>query len=628
MKKTLMMIAVAMFSLAAVAQIPDGTGDIPHIAPDQKDVKIAFLTDTHIFHRGEKTDSLLIPAIAEINSSDCHFVLLGGDNVSTGYEKDIRGAYKIYKKIRKPLFGIVGNHEVIRTDNGNTVHKELYGYDRRMVFRAGEYLFVGFDAGPYNRSSAGMVRAEDLEWLEEQFRKARPGEKIICVSHIPLNYEVANHREVTALLRKYGVKAQICGHAHSTLMLNVDSIPCVMGRRFNYVKKGWGAGYNIIEFKDDSIYLYQKRLDHAVPKLFATQKQGFSPELLKRRGRKLQIAPKTYAEAGAVLFKDLRPAVYAPVMVRGGAAYVGHSNGTLYAFDTTTGEERWRYDMGDILCAEPVWHDGKVIYVSPTGLFTALDAATGKVVWTLQAKGAVTGDPVVVGDMLYCSFGVGLFAKINAATGAVVWTARSGSMQMQCVPAVADGKVVVSTWENDVRCYDDKSGKQLWRWFSGDDKFDFAPGLIFPQIVGDRVYVSINYQIVALDLKRGALIWRDEMFRYRKSMGKSSDGTMLFVQSPNSDIIQLRTDMDCFSPKWTATTPKSKKDRNPTLISSVNGVVYKGTMEGMVIAVRESDGVTLWEHKFSDADINNVCGDEQGNVWIQCLDGKLFKIAR
>jgi len=193
---------------------------------------------------------------------------------------------------------------------------------------------------------------------------------------------------------------------------------------------------------------------------------------------------------------------------------------------------------------------------------------------------------------------------------------------------VADGKVVVSTWENDVRCYDDKSGKQLWRWFSGDDKFDFAPGLIFPQIVGDRVYVSINYQIVALDLKRGALIWRDEMSRYRKSMGKSSDGTMLFVQSPNSDIIQLRTDMDCFSPKWTATTPKSKKDRNPTLISSVNGVVYKGTMEGMVIAVRESDGVTLWEHKFSDADINNVCGDEQGNVWIQCLDGKLFKIAR
>ena len=106
-------------------------------------------------------------------------------------------------------------------------------------------------------------------------------------------------------------------------------------------------------------------------------------------------------------------------------------------------------------------------------------------------------------------FGVGLFAKIKAATGEVVWTTRSGSLQMQCLPAVADGKVVVSTWENDVRCYDAKSGKQLWRWDSGDPRFDFAPGLIFPQIVGGRVYVSVNKQIVALELKTGKEICRN-----------------------------------------------------------------------------------------------------------------------
>ncbi len=628
MKKTFITLIAAMFSSLASAQIPDGSGEIPHIAPDAKDVKIAFLTDVHVYHPGSKADSLLIPAIAEINSSDCDFALLGGDNVSTGYAKDIIGAHKILKKIRKPLFGLIGNHEVIRTDNGNTVHRELYGYDRRMVFRAGEYLFVGFEAGPYNRTSKGIVRQEDLEWLEEQLRKARPNEKIICVAHIPLNYEVANHREVTALLRKYDVKAQICGHSHVTTLLNVDSIPCVMGRRFDYTSKGWGVGYNIIELKNDSIYLYQKRLDQAAPKLFTTQKQGFSPELLNRKSHPLKITPKTYAEAGAVLFKDLQPAVYAPVLVQGGAAYVGHSNGVLYAFDTTTGAERWNHNMGDILCAKPVWHDGKVIYVSPTGRFTALDAATGKVVWTLQAKGAVTGDPVVVGDMLYCSFGVGLFAKINAADGDVVWTTRSGSMQMQCVPAVANGKVVVSTWENDIRCYDDKNGKQLWRWFSGDSKFDFAPGLIFPQIIGEKVFASINYKIVVLDLEKGKLIWSDEMSRYRKSMGMSSDGKNIFIQKPNADILAVRADTNFLSLNWTAKSSKTKKDRNPTAIEVVNGVVYKGTMEGTVIAIRESDGALLWDHKFSDADINNVCGDEQGNIWVMCLDGKLFKIAK
>ena len=627
MKKTLAILAVAICSFTAFAQAPDGSGEVPHIAPHSKDVKIAFITDAHIYHKGEKTDSLLVPIIAEINASDCDFVLLGGDNVSTGYDAHIRGAHKIFKRIRKPMFGVLGNHEVIRTDNGHKTHKELYGYDRHLVFRAGEYLFVGFESGPYNRASASIVRQEDLEWLEEQFRKARPDEKIVCVAHVPIGREVANHREVTALMRKYGVKLQICGHAHNTTILNIDSIPGVMGRKVNYLSRNWGVGYNIIELKNDSIYLYQKRLDNRAPKLFAVNKQGFSPELLKRHSSKLKIEAKTYAEAGAQLFRDFKPAVYAGALVRGGAAYVGHSNGTLYAVDTTTGIVRWSHDMGDILCAEPVWHEGKVIYVTPSGLFTALDAATGKVVWTLQAKGAVVGDPVVVGNMLYCGFGVGYLAKINASTGEVVWSARTGSMQMQCIPSVGEGRVVVSTWENDVRCFDDKSGKQLWRWYSGDDSFDFAPGLIFPQIVGDRVFVSINKKIQVLDLKKGRPLWSDEMFAYRKPMAKSVDGTTIYVQNRDADLIALRSDANHYSQRWHAATPKVAVDRNPVAISIINGVVYKGTMGGYVIAVRESDGELLWEHKFSDADINSVTSDEQGNVWIMCLDGKLFKIS-
>ncbi len=627
MKRTFMMIAVAICSLTAMAQIPDGSGEIPHIAPDAKAIKIAFLTDTHVFHKGEDTDVRLIPAIAEINASDCHFVLLGGDNVSTGYDVDIRGTHKIYQRFRKPLFGVLGNHEVIRTDNGNKTHKELYGYDRRLVFRAGEYLFVGFEAGPYNRASNGIVRQEDIEWLEEQFRKARPDEKIICVSHMPLNRDIVNHREVTALMRKYDVKAQICGHAHTTVMLNVDSIPCAMGRRFNCLSKGWGVGYNIIELKNDSIYLFQKRLDHAVPKLFAVNKLGFSPELLKRKSNPLKIEKKDYADMiGAKLFKDFRPAVYTGVLVRGGAAYVGHSNGTLYAIDTNSGEERWRHDMGDILCAEPVWHDGKVIYVSPTGLFTALDAATGKTVWTLQAKGAVTGDPVVVDGMLYCSFGVGWFAKIDAATGQLLWATRSGSKQMQCVPAVAEGRVVVSTWENDVRCYDIRNGKQLWRWFTGDDSYDFAPGLIFPQIIDGRVYVSINKKLYVLDLQKGNLIWQDEMYSYRKSMGKRQNGKELLVQNREADIITLRTDVNYFSQRWKAQTPMVKMDRNPTAIKEIEAKVYKGTIDGRLIVTSGDD--VVYAKKFSDADINNVTSDEQGDIWIMCLDGKLFKIPR
>ncbi len=623
MKRIVALLSLLAVALGAVAQ---GESVIPHIVPESKDVKIAFLTDIHAFHHGREVEKYLPVAIREINNSDCDFVLLGGDNVSTGYEKDIVNTYEMLKGIEKPWFGVLGNHEVIRTDNANRLYKKLFGYDRRVVFRAGEYLFVGFEAGPYNRASTAIVRDEDIKWLEEQFKSARPGEKIICVSHIPLNHHIANHREVTDLMKKYDVKAQICGHAHYTLMLNIDYLPCAMGRSFGLVDKKWGFGYNIIELKNDSIYLHQKRLDHSQPRLRFKERQGYSPDLPTKRYKPAPIVPNTYKEVGAVLFKDLRPAVYAGALVREGAAYVGHSNGTFYAFDTATGAERWRYEMGDMLCATPVWHDGKVIFVTPAGEFIALNVKTGKAVWKLQADGSVVGDPVVVGDMLYCSFGKGILAKIDARTGAVVWRAAAGSMHMQCVPAVGEGRVVVSTWENDLRCYNDKNGKEMWRWVQSDRWFDFSPGLIQPQIANGKVYASINKELAALSLKSGRLLWRDTSVSYRKASGRGSDGKILYFQNRDADIIAIDPSKKALSTMWQAETPKVKVDRNPIQIAVINGVIYKGAKGGWIIAVEEKSGKLLWEHKYTDVEANNICADENGVVWAMFLDGKLFRL--
>lgn len=623
MKRITLFIFSLVVALGAMAQ---EAATIPHVAPNAKDVKIAFMTDIHTFHKGRECEKYLPVAIREINNTDCDFVLLGGDNVSTGYEKDIRNTYEMLTKIEKPWFGVLGNHEVIRTDNGNKVYKELFGYDRRVVFRAGEYLFVGFEAGAYNRAAQAIVRDEDLKWLEEQFKAARPGEKIICVAHIPLNHHIANHREVTDLMKKYDVKAQICGHAHYTLMLNVDYLPCAMGRSFGLVDKKWGYGYNIIELKNDSIYLYQKRLDHSKPRLRFKERQGYSPDLPTKRYKPAPIVPNTYKEIGATLLKDLRPAVYAGTLVREGLAYVGHSNGTLYALDTTTGEARWTFNMGDILCATPVWHKGKVIFVTPSGEFIALDGKTGKVVWKLQADGSVVGDPVVVDDMLYCSFGKGVFAKIDARYGKVVWKAPTGTQHMQCLPAVAEGCVVVSTWNNDLICYKEKTGKQMWRWVQSDRWFDFTPGLILPQIANGKVFASINKELVALSLKKGKLLWRDTSEAYRKGAGLGSDGKTVYFQARNADILAIDATKKERTISWRAETPKVVKVHNPIPIALLNGVIYKGAKGGWIIAVDEKSGKLLWEHKFTDVEANNICADENGIVWAMFLDGKLFRL--
>lgn len=624
------LLSAATFAAVSFAALFGARAAEPeHILPGFESLKIGFLTDIHV-QPDLPSDRYIDEVIKEVNESDCDFVLLGGDLVFTGYDADIRNVYNHLKKLTKPWFGVLGNHEVIRTDNGCKTYGKLFGYDRRVVFRAGKYLFVGFEAGPYNRAATAIVRDEDIRWLEEQFRKARPDEKIICVCHIPLDKAIVNHREVTALMKKYDVKAQICGHAHTTLMLNVDSLPCAMGRMLDLTPKHYGVGYNIIELKDDSIYLWQKRLDQPAPKLFNKAKQGFSRELLDRKRYKYNPLPPftpEYGAAGAELVRDFRPAVYAGAEVGGGAVYAGHSDGTVYAINTSDGSERWRFELGEALCAAPVRVGGKVILVSPAGVFYALDERSGEVVWKLKAKGAVVGDPTVKDGYIYCGFGVGWLAKIDPEKGKPVWVARCGEKQMQCLPAVSEGCVVVSTWENDVRCYDEKTGRQLWRWYCGNDRFDFAPGLIFPHIAAGKVFTyTVCKEMAVLDLKSGKLIWRDDAGSCRKSAGISADGSRVYAATRTGDILALRTDPAQYSAAWTAHTEKIKVDRNPCRITVSRGVLYLAATGGWIAAVRESDGKVLWEYRFSQSEANSLCADENGDIWAMFLDGKLFRI--
>ena len=197
---------------------------------------------------------------------------------------------------------------------------------------------------------------------------------------------------------------------------------------------------------------------------------------------------------------------------------------------------------------------------------------------------------------------------------------------MQCVPAVGEGRVVVSTWENDLRCYNDKNGKEMWRWVQSDRWFDFSPGLIQPQIANGKVYASINKELAALSLKSGRLLWRDTSVSYRKASGRGSDGKCIYFQNRDADIVAIDPSKKALSTMWQAETPKVKVDRNPIQIAVINGVIYKGAKGGWIIAVEEKSGKLLWEHKFTDVEANNICADENGVVWAMFLDGKLFRL--
>jgi outer membrane protein assembly factor BamB len=138
-------------------------------------------------------------------------------------------------------------------------------------------------------------------------------------------------------------------------------------------------------------------------------------------------------------------ASYEPV-VMDSLMFLGSPNdGSVTAYDTATGTERWRfYTEGPVRCAPAYWQ-GRVYAGSDDGYLYCLEARTGGVVW--KARGAppdrpdrrhlgnehlvsfwpVRGGPVVVDGVVYFGAGVwsvfGVFLHaLDAQTGKARWT--------------------------------------------------------------------------------------------------------------------------------------------------------------------------------------------------------------
>jgi outer membrane protein assembly factor BamB len=154
------------------------------------------------------------------------------------------------------------------------------------------------------------------------------------------------------------------------------------------------------------------------------------------------VQPAWPGEEGQRLNFD---ASYEPV-VMGKSLFLGSPNdGSVTAYDTGTGEERWKvFTEGPVRCALACWN-GRVYAGSDDGYLYCLDAQSGAVLWKIRGAPPdrpdrrhlgnehlislwpVRGGPVILDGIVYFgagiwpTFGVFLHAR-DAATGKAKWT--------------------------------------------------------------------------------------------------------------------------------------------------------------------------------------------------------------
>jgi len=203
--------------------------------------------------------------------------------------------------------------------------------------------------------------------------------------------------------------------------------------------------------------------------------------------------------------------IYAAPVVDGGTLYFGAYDGNVYALDTETGAELWRFETSDPIIGALVLDEDDVLYAGSTdGKLYAIDVAECTTscplgaVRTYSTGSSIWAAPAVTGDAVYVASMDGRLHILNRVDLTPVDGAGfkvDAGLLMDPLPA-ANGALFVGGINETLYALDGETGAEAWsfsagNWFWGR-----------PLIDHNTVYVpNLDGNVYALDLESGAKKW-------------------------------------------------------------------------------------------------------------------------
>lgn len=155
--------------------------------------------------------------------------------------------------------------------------------------------------------------------------------------------------------------------------------------------------------------------------------------------------------------------IFASPAVAEGTLYIGSTDGHLYAIDTESGTETWRFETGGWVWS-PAVSDDTVYVGSEDAVLYAVDADAGTKRWSFETGGPITSSPVFDEKAVYVGSEGQSIYKVNAETGTQIWEfgmneslAGSPAVANETLYFVADSLYAVDTADGSKRWDTDQS---------------------------------------------------------------------------------------------------------------------------------------------------------------------------
>ncbi len=594
---------------------------------NKNEIKFAFLTDLHVTE-GNESENNLARVVDDINFSEVDMVIITGDYTETGSDSELVLVKKHIDKLTKPYLIIPGNHETNWSESACLKIHELWGNDR-FIIEFNNFILVGFSTGPFMKMGDGHVKQEDIQWLRKElsFRMDK-NKKLLSFTHYPLAEGLDNWFEITDLLKQYGCIAAFCGHGHKPGLHNFDGIPGIMGRSMVF-RNDKLPGYNIVEIKNDSLYVFEKKTGHN--SLRQTIKFPINnPTEIKG----LHVSPKPDYNVNKQ-FPDITKSyqwtdtasIFSGVCLVGDSVFIyGNSLGWLKAINFKQNKIEWQTKFQGSIYSTPALYNKIIVFGSVEGIIYGLNVKSGTINWKVNTGKPVLASPVIKNHSVFIGGGNTTFYRLNADTGEIIWKFEEVNGLIQGKATVHKDFVVFGAWDRHLYCLSAATGELKWKWNNGRPNILFSPGNIVPVISNKRVFIAAPDRfITSLELKSGKQVWRSNKHQVRESIGISPEGNEVYFKLMNDSIASISTIDKDFKTVWVVDAG-IKYDHNPCPLLANNNFVFGATKNGLITAVNRQKRAIHWMHKISNSSVNNMVFDEHNNIWTSSIDGKISRI--
>lgn len=139
--------------------------------------------------------------------------------------------------------------------------------------------------------------------------------------------------------------------------------------------------------------------------------------------------------------------------IANGIVYFGSGDHAVYAVDAATGQQKWKFETGNVVHASPAVVDGTVYIGSWDRNMYALNATTGKELWRYQTGNDTTiynqigiaSSAAVSNGSVFFGCRDGHFYALDTKTGRLKWSHDNHKGWVISSPAVRDGVVYFPT---------------------------------------------------------------------------------------------------------------------------------------------------------------------------------------